>query len=463
LHKDEELLNTMANEVEYPEVLTGSFPDEFLSMPQEILMNAMRKHQKYFCAINPNNQLLPVFFTVLNTHAQKPEIIRKGHERVLMARLRDAEFFWNEDRKTPLLARRQNLSRVTYHEKLGSYSDKIDRMQIIAAEILKQLSNQDLYSSLSKLIDLCKVDLVTLMVGEFPELQGVMAGLYAREEGFPEIEWKALYDQYLPVSAEGQVPRNLSGALLSLIDKVEILASGYVLNMIPTGSKDPYALRRAATGVIKIILDYKLPVQMQPVIEQALSAYQRKTKLTHTEMVNGIVELLEARFRFLMEQKGIAHDYLNAILAVDSGSFVNAFDRVNALWSKNKSEDLKTLARCFKRISNIISGQSELTFDPEKLTEDGEKRLNQVFNDMQFRVNLLINEGQYLDALDIMVTLGPEIDNFFDEVLVMTDDVALRNNRVALLQTINQLYRRIADFSQLQIELKEAVKQKDEL
>ena len=170
-----------------------------------------------------------------------------------------------------------------------------------------------------------KADLVTLMVGEFPELQGIMSGLYAREMKMPEEEWQALYDQYLPASAESSIPRNFLGALLSLIDRIEILTSGYVLNMIPTGSRDPYALRRAATGVTRIILDFRLKLDLRPIIDQAFTLYNRKTKLSRSEMLHGVMELLDARFRFLMEQRGIAHDYLNAILAVGNGIFLDAY------------------------------------------------------------------------------------------------------------------------------------------
>lgn len=451
LKEDADLLRTMANEVEYPEVLAGSFSREFLGLPQEILINAMRKHQKYFCAI-ANDKLLPVFFTVLNTRADQPELIRRGHERVLMARLRDAEFFWKEDSKTPLEARSVGLSRLTYHEKLGAYNEKIERMSAIAHDLLAQCGRADLESSIHKLTHVSKSDLLTLMVGEFPELQGVMSGLYARQEGYDEKEWQALYDQYLPITAEDPVPRNFLGAILSLADRVEVLASGYILNMAPTGSKDPYALRRIATGAARILLEHKLPIDLRPVFDRALSLYNRKTKLSRGEMLKGLMDLMDARFRFLMEQKGIAHDTLNAILAVDTRSLPEAAARALALWAKRQSDDVKTLARCFKRIQNIIAGQPDLPVDAELLADDGEKRLHQVFSDIEFRVRQLIDANRYLDALEIMVTLGPEIDNFFDEVMVMTEDQKLRQNRIALLQTISSLYRRIADFSQLQIE-----------
>lgn len=452
LRQDPELLTIMANEVEFPEVLTGSFPAEFLSLPSEVLINAMRKHQKYFCALDQNGQLLPYFFTVLNTHAVKADRIRQGHERVLLARLRDAEFFWREDLKLRLSARREQLARLTYHEKLGAYSLKIERMLSIAKEMLIQLKMTELQSTLEKLIQDSKTDLFTHMVGEFPELQGIMAGLYAREDGYPEEEWKALYDQYLPISAEDPVPRNLPGAFLSLADRFEVLSSGYVLNMIPTGSRDPYGLRRIATGAVKIMLEYQLDLDLLPILDKMIALYSIKKKTGRPELIHAILQLLEARFRFLMEQKGISYDYLNAVLAVERSSFVTAYEKLNSLWSKKDSNDLKTLARCFKRIQNIITGHQDYEFDPEQLQEDGEKRLHQVFTDIEFRVQQLIHERQYLDALDIMVTLGPEIDNFFDEVLVMSENVRLKENRISLLQRISILYRRIADFSALQIE-----------
>ena len=453
LKDDHELMRIMANEVEFPEVLSGNFPNSFLDLPHEILINAMRKHQKYFCSVGPNGSLLPVFHTVLNTKAMNPELIRTGHERVLLARLRDAEFFWQEDRKTSLEDRKPALDRLTYHEKLGNYTEKIGRMRSIASKILEQLKDADIDRTLPKLIDLSKVDLATLMVGEFPELQGIMGGLYARAEGHPESFWQALYDQYLPATTEDRVPRNLLGALLSLTDRFEILASGFVLNMIPTGSKDPYALRRVSTGAMKILLECQLPLNLPDIVQHSVSLYTWKSKATPGELQRGILDLFESRFRFLMEQRGIAHDYLNAILNTENRSYVDAQAKVQALWNVRSSDDLKILARGFKRINNIISDQPHLVFDAERLQEDGEIRLHRAFTDLAFRVKQNIQEKQYEDALEIMVTLGPEIDNFFDEVMVMVEQPDVRENRIALLQEISDLYRKLADFSALQIEL----------
>lgn len=452
LRSDSPLLNIMANEVEFPEVLRGSFPPIFLSLPQEILINAMRKHQKYFCALDESGNLLPVFLTVLNTRARNTDLIRKGHERVLQARLRDAEFFWKEDRKTTLVSRTEGLQRLTYHERLGSYKDKISRMQQIAEQILLHTNRRDLEEDLRRLIKIAKTDLLTLMVGEFPELQGHMAGLYAREEGVDENQWQALYDQYLPVTSDDPLPRNTSGALLSLTDRIEALCAGFVLNMIPTGSRDPYGLRRIATGAMRIILQYELDLDLNVLFEYALSLYSVPTKIPMEQLKQGLLELMESRFRFLMEQQGMAHDYLNAVLVVESNP-VTARKKLLALQPMEQSADLKTLARCFKRINNIISNQDNQEFNEELVVEDGEIRLYRAFDDLAFRVEQNILVGDYQDALEIMVTLGPEIDQFFDEVLVMTDQLELRNNRIALLQRISRLYRKLADFSELQIEL----------
>ena len=453
LKEDKDLLQTMANEVEYPQVLTGEFPSTFLELPQEILMNAMRKHQKYFCSVDSKGNLLPVFHTILNTKTSQPELIRQGHERVLLARLRDAEFFWKEDRKTTLEARINGLERVTYHEKLGSYAEKIQRMKSIANALLAQLPETTLKDTLPRLIDVSKVDLSTHMVGEFPELQGIMCGLYARAEGYPEPSWVALYDQYLPVSADDPVPRNTLGALISLVDRIESLSSGFVLNMIPTGSKDPYALRRISTGAMKIILEKQFHLDLRRVLEHSLSLYRVNTRLSSGELLRGILDLMESRFRFLMEQEGIAHDFLNAILSSENKSYVEAEKKARALWAIHDSNDLKILARGFKRINNIISSEPHHSFDAELQQDDGEIRLHRAFTDLAFRVKQNIQEKQYEDALEIMVTLGPEIDNFFDEVMVMVDQIEVRNNRIALLQEISELYRKIADFSALQIEL----------
>jgi glycyl-tRNA synthetase beta chain len=452
LNEDVELLRIMANEVEYPEILKGTFPANFLFLPQEILINAMRKHQKYFCVLGQDGALLPIFLTVLNTRAEHPVVIQEGHERVLLARLRDAAFFWNEDQKKTLADRVPGLERITYLEKLGSYKDKVNRMKRIGDILIQQLGLRELGANLFLVQDLAKADLTTLTVGEFPELQGIMGGLYARNEGKPEEIWQAIYDQYMPVSAEDPTPRGMLGALLSLTDRIDTLAAGYVMNMIPTGSRDPYALRRIATGVVKILFKHNIDLNLQPILDQAVSLFSMKTKLSQEEMVHGLMELIQGRFRFLMEQNGIAHDYLDAILNVERQSPLAAYAKTEALWGIRQSPDLLTLARGFKRISNIVSGQGQSNFDPELIQEDGEKRLAQVFSDLEFRVEQLMNEHRYSDALEIMVTLGPEIDNFFDEVLVMAEDQKIRNNRIALLRKISDLYRRLADFSALQIE-----------
>lgn len=453
LADDPELLRIMANEVEYPEVLKGSFSPEYLSLPQEILINAMRKHQKYFCILNSSGSLLPAFLAVLNTHAANPDSIREGHERVLVARLNDAIFFWKEDEKKKMADRVPSLERITYIEKLGSYKDKVNRMKHIGDAVVNQIGRQDLAGNLSLVQDLGKVDLATLMVGEFPELQGIVGGLYAKAEKYPDEIWQAIYDQYKPVSAEDSVPRGMLGALLSLTERIDTLAAGFTMNMIPTGSKDPYALRRLATGAVRILLEHGIDLNLQPVLDQALSLFSVKAKLSREEMLHGLMDLLGARFRFLMEQKGIAQDYLDAVLNVEKQSPLSAQEKLKALWSIRQSPDLIILARAFKRINNIISGQEDGDFDPELLQEDGEKRLAQVFGDLEFRVGQLIQERQYSDALEIMVTLGKEIDIFFDEVLVMAEDLKIRNNRIALLRRISDLYRRLADFSALQIEI----------
>jgi glycyl-tRNA synthetase beta chain len=450
---DPDLLRIMANEVEYPEVLSGSFSPDFLFLPKEILINAMRKHQKYFCILNPDGSLKPAFLTVLNTHAVHPEAIREGHERVLVARLNDAGFFWKEDQKKKLAERVPALERITYIEKLGSYQDKVNRMKKIGEAILSQHGQQDRASSLYQVQELAKADLTTLMVGEFPELQGIIGGLYANLENYPEETWQAIYDQYKPTTAEDSVPRGTLGALLSLTERIDTLAAGYTMNMIPTGSKDPYALRRIATGAVRILLEHRLDLNLQPVLDHALSLFSWKTKLTREEMLHGLMDLLQARFRFLMEEKGIAQDYMDAILNAEKQSLLLAKVKLEALWSIRQSPDLISLARGFKRINNIIAGLENEEFDPELLQEDGEKRLSQVFDDLQFRVDQLIQEKRYSEALEIMVTLGKEIDNFFDEVLVMAEDPKIRKNRIALLKRISDLYRKLADFSALQIEI----------
>jgi glycyl-tRNA synthetase beta chain len=481
--EDKPLVATVVNLTEFPSVILGSFDPEFLALPEEVLVTVMRDHQKYFAIEDSNGKLLPHFLAVLNTAADSEGLglIRHGNERVLRARFNDARFFWQTDQKHTLRQRVELLRHVTFQKDLGSYYDKTMRVQHMAswlAEIVKQSGLAIRPGVIHKAAALAKTDLTTELVKEFTELQGIVGGLYARvqqlDEGMkPDVQIeisRAIYDHYKPKSMEDSAPATVEGAVLSIADKADSIAGMFALGLIPSGSKDPFALRRQANGIVKTIAEHKLPLRLSEIMADARIRYKgseaekKFSNAAYTESVRGFFrERLEFYLKDAHEPR-FAYDVVNAVLAVDSDDVVDAAARAEAVSKVRGSADFESISVAFKRMKNILRQADETTkvialrVNPSGLQEESEKELAALIPQTVATVEKLRAARDYEGALLEIAKLRPAIDKFFDKVMVMVDDETLRANRLALLQTVVKEFSTIADFSEIVTEGKESTK-----
>jgi glycyl-tRNA synthetase beta chain len=430
VRKDDELLGTLVYLTEYPTAIRGSFDPAYLELRKEILSTVMRHHQRYFSVVNEDGSLAPHFVAVTNTNGDPDGLIRQGNERVLRARFNDARFFWQVDQQKTLFARVRDLDKVTFHAKLGSYGDKTLRLTFLAETRASQTgANAQI---VRRAAELCKADLTTDMVKEFPELQGVVGGLYAKTQGESEAVAAAIYDHYKPTSMEDSIPRTLEGQVLSIADKLDTLHECFKVGLIPTGSKDPFALRRAAQGVVKILFEAKLPIPIG-------------------ELASGLLgEFMTDRVTFyLREIKGFAYDEIKAVTGTTRGVPADIEERLLAIQSVRATADFEPLAASFKRIRNIIAQADfrEITkLNLQLLTPGPEQELYQAF----LRVSEATKTNStYREKLVSMASLRPHVDLFFDKILVNDPDPAIRRNRLLLLLQLWTEFSTIADFSEI--------------
>lgn len=483
--EDKLLLATVVNLTEFPSAILGSFDPEFLELPEEVLVTVMRDHQKYFAIEDAAGKLLPHFLAVLNTAADSQGLIRHGNERVLRARFNDARFFWQTDQKQTLRQRVELLKHVTFQKDLGSYYDKTIRVQRLASwlcEIVKQGGVAVRPGVVHKAAYLTKADLTTELVKEFTELQGIVGGLYARVQPLdddlkPEVQGeiaKAIYDHYKPEFMEDSVPRTVEGAVLSIADKADSIAGMFALGLIPSGSKDPFALRRQANGIVKTIAEHKLPFRLSEIMAAARARYEgseAEKKFSTADYAGSVCTFFRERLEFYMkEARGYAYDVVNAVLAADSDDVVDAVRRAEALSEARNSYAAKNLdAVCvsFKRIKNILRQAEERKLSiPGHPNEALMGRIGSAETDLWLNgvVNLWAQyevwrqHGDYRSALSEAASLRPMLDRFFDEVMVMVDDEQIRANRLALLQKAYKQFSTIADFSEIVTEGKESTK-----
>jgi glycyl-tRNA synthetase beta chain len=443
--EDAALLNTVVNLTEFPSAILGNFDPTFLSLPEEVLVTVMRDHQKYFAVEDAAGKLAPHFLAVLNTDGDPQGLIRHGNERVLRARFADARFFWDTDQRTPLRERVEMLKSVTFQRDLGSYHEKTERVARFADTIAAELSNSGVKLNRDAVHEaawLAKTDLTTELVKEFTELQGIVGGLYARAQGHSETVALAVYDHYKPESMEDSVPRTLEGAVLSLADKADTIAGMFALGMQPTGSKDPFALRRQANGIIKTIAERGLRLPISRVFAST------KTK--------DVSAFFRERLEFyLRDVRGFAYDTVNATLAAGSDDVLDAVARAAAVAEVRKSTDFEPIAAAFKRMKNILRQAEETKkrvaekFDAAALREKEEKALAAEMPRIRDLVEKQRAQGNYREALHEISRLRPLVDAFFDKVMVMVEDEALRANRLALLRALVQDFSTIADFSEI--------------
>ena len=455
--EDAALVDTVTHLTEWPSVVLGGFDREYLELPEEVLVTVMRDHQKYFAVENTQGKLEAYFLAVLNTRPEEKgiETIRHGNERVLRARFNDARFFWRVDQKAPLEDRVEKLQSVTFHKELGSYWDKTQANLRIAeslAGILAERGTELDKSALLHAVRLSKCDLTTELVKEFTELQGIVGGLYARAQGLGETVAQAIYWQYSPAAVEDPIPPTVEGQVLGIADRMQTIAAMFGIGLEPTGSKDPYALRRAANGVVKILAESGLPLTLGDL---------RGAVMQLAGEVNAKIEgFFRERLEFwLREVRGFAYDVVNAVLAAGSNDVRDAIARAVALTAVRGSEDLAAIAAAFKRIKNILrqavekgllrAGEDIGPSGTNLLREPAEKSLREESMRLACIVEQLLREKEYRTALERIASLRPHVDLFFDKVMVMDEDVAVRQNRIALIAEVLNGFSKIADFSEL--------------
>jgi glycyl-tRNA synthetase beta chain len=446
--EDEALLDTVTFLVEYPKVIWGQFDPGYLKLPRELLITTLREHQKYFSVVDSRGQLLPYFLVVSNMVARDMNVIRQGNERVLKARLADAEFFFHEDQKRPLETRLEDLKQVIFQEKLGTSYEKVQRFTQLAL-YLASMIDESSKPLVARTAQLCKADLVTEMVKEFPNLQGIMGSEYARLSGEPEEVVKGILEHYRPRFAGDAIPESTPGALVSLADKLDTIVGCFGVNLIPTGSEDPYALRRQALGIIHIILGKKYSLSLNALISQSLQLLQGKLLRPPEEVKKEVLEFFKVRFINLLTGQGIRQDTIEAVLSVEFDDLVDSYKRILALSEFRNDPGFESLLIAFKRVINIIPKGFSGKVNPNLFERDEEKDLYQAVLKIKDLVTSAFAQKEYRKALAEISTLRSPVDRFFTGVMVMVEDPEIRTNRLALLDTIADLFRGFADFSKL--------------
>ncbi|MBS1803095.1 MAG: glycine--tRNA ligase subunit beta [Acidobacteria bacterium] len=447
--EDEPLVETVVNLTEWPAVILGGFEQEYLDLPEEVLVTVMRDHQKYFAVEDGNGKLAPHFLAVLNTKADEDgeAIIRHGNQKVLRARFKDARFFWEVDQKTPLAERVESLKSVTFQKELGSYHWKTEENLETAsflAELCTKAGVKFDSDALTTAVRLAKTDLTAELVKEFTELQGVVGGLYARAQGLGEKTALAIYDQYTPASVEDNIPVSVEGQLLGLADRIQTIAAMFGIGLQPTGSKDPFALRRAANAIVKILAESELPLKLSEVAHSALTddVHERK-----------VLEFLTERLNFyLKDVRGFSYDVVSAVLASGADDVRDAIARAEALSAARASADFEAVSAAFKRINNILRQAAEKGFavgSPDAVKAPEAQKLKDAAATLAPEVAKLRQERKYGDALGKIATLRPAVDAFFDKVMVLDPDEKIRGAHLGLIDGVLKGFSGIADFSEI--------------
>jgi glycyl-tRNA synthetase beta chain len=471
--RDDDLLDRVTYLNEFPSAILGSFDPAFLSLPEEILITVMRDHQKYF-ALRPKSSggLAPHFLAIINSDRDRAGKMRLGHERVLRARFADAKFFWDSDQvKCRLADNLPKLDAITYEASLGSYGLKVKRMRSLARAISTdvlpaviasglprhQAMAQVDIDSIDRAVSLCKCDLVTEMVREFSELQGVVGGLYAKEQGEPDRVARAIYDQYLPAGLEDQTPSDFIGCFVALADKLDALAANFAVGKAPSGSSDPFALRRAAIGVVRILVERNLPLPLRRAVDAAISALREHNpgiKLT-SRLGDSVLDFLADRARFYFQERcGHAFDEVKAAMSAGFDDLIDLRARLEALQHVRPTQNFPPLAAAFKRIRNILEKSAAKesipeVVDPARFTTDEEHALHAAAQGAARAAAEFKRARKYAAALERIAALRPAVDLFFDKVLVMAPEPEVRANRLALLRNLLREFSTIADFSEI--------------
>jgi glycyl-tRNA synthetase beta chain len=448
------LLDEVTSMVEWPIAVLGNFDERFLEVPAECLISSMKSHQKYFHVVDDKGALMPCFITVSNIASKDIDQVRKGNERVIRPRLSDADFFWQQDLKHKLADHIDSLNNVVFHKQLGTLGDKTARLAALAGSIAKQL---DADAKLAmRAAQLAKCDLMSEMVFEFTDLQGIMGRYYASNDGEDPAVAQAIEDHYLPRFAGDKLPADVIGQAVSIADKLDSLVGLFAIGQPPTGQKDPYALRRASLGVLRICMECDLDLDVRELISEAVNNYQAMApNLDVPETtLNEVFDFILGRLHVYYSNQAFAADEIEAVLSLRPGRLRELDQRLRAVAAFRKLPEAESLSAANTRITNILkkaeAGSWPEQIDIDLLSEDSEKTLANVITIMRDKVEPLLNSGDYTTALTELAALREPVDAFFDNVMVMADDAAVRSNRLALLDSLRTLFLRIADLSRLQ-------------
>ncbi len=460
LLEDSDLVELNTNLTEFPSAVCGEFDQEFLDLPECVLITCMKEHQKYFAVQDSEGRLMPNFVAINNTRSPEPELVTQGHQRVLRARLSDAAFFYKEDTKKKLEEFVPALGGMVFHRKLGTLLDKTRRIQALSEYVAAEIAPEKIDEA-KRASWLCKADLLTEMVGEFPTLQGVMGMEYARLSGEPEAVALAIAEHYMPVKSGAPLPSSAVGAVVSIADKMDTICSTFAIGLKPTGTQDPYALRRLALGILHIMEkagSEGMQLSLAELVKQAVMVLSQQLPDLSAELQDEIMEFFVARFVNDLTGRGIEADVVDA--AVRAGGLEHPYDcaeRAFALKSARHREEFEPISTAFKRVMNILKDYSGgMPINTELFEEEEEKALYEAYRQVKKRLSPVLGKDgltreDYEEALIILLSLKPQIDSFFDNVMVMTDNKDIRENRLALLWYISRLFLRIGDLSAIVI------------
>ncbi len=450
--EDAALLDTVTHLVETPVPSTGRFDDAFLKLPPEILITAMRRHQKYFAVEDDRGRLMPHFIAVNNTRTRKPSLVATGHERVLRARLADARFFFEGDLEETFDQRVEKLKGVLFQSELGTLHEKIDRVRSLVADLSDSAGvSAAVKKDALRAAWLCKADLVSQVVGEFPELQGVMGRIYAERAKESKRVARAVEEHYRPTHSGGALPQDDVGALVGIADKLDSICGCFSVGLVPTGASDPYALRRQGIGIVQILLDRNFRFSVQDAVQQSINRFPKGVR-KDPEAAQKVLRFLQNRMVHLLAEEGYAKDVIQAVVAVSADCVPDVWERVRALDRLKQAPDFEPLAVAFKRVVNILKQAKAAKLpqvDPALFEDRSEAALYKAFQKVAADVDKLLNKGALEKALVRIASLRKPVDAFFDAVLVMAEDQRVRMNRLAVLSSIAGLFDRIADFSKI--------------
>lgn len=441
---DPELLEEVTNLVEYPTVLYGTFEKEFLKLPKEVLITSMKDHQRYFPVMDQAGNLLNYFITVRNGNDYRIENVKKGNEKVIRARLQDAVFFYEEDQKVSVGTYVNKLEKVLYHDEIGSYKDKLNRIKAIATFITNELKvPEEVQKNTLRAAEICKFDLVTAMVDEFTDLQGVIGEYYAKNAGENEVVAKAINEHYMPRHADGELPQSDVGAIVAISDKLDTLASFFAIQRIPTGSQDPYSLRRQATGVVQILANKGWKIDFSKLLKEAIRLTESFAKESMAKIYDDLLHFFKLRFKHLLQEKGIRYDIIDAVLQAPITSVESLIHKSHYLNQVKETPNFKEEVEALSRVVNLANkAETVVQIQAELFENDTEVNLYNQFMDIAQKFYEENIEEQY----QLLVNLKPAITDFFDHTMVMADDEKVRNNRLSLLKKLGDLILSYAHF-----------------